>query len=40
VAHDGGLNGKMHADLGEAGRPSSWITYWALLAPRRFAALA
>ena len=36
----GGLNGKMHADLDEAGKPSSWVTYRALLALKRFGALA
>lgn len=35
----GGLNGKMHAVLGEAGKPSSWITYRALLALKRFGAI-
>lgn len=35
-----GLHGKMHADLDRAGQPSPWITYRALLALRRFGALA
>jgi hypothetical protein len=35
----GGLNGKMHADLDRAGRPSPWITYRALLAFKRFGRL-
>ncbi len=35
----GGLNGKMHADLDRAGRPSPWITYRALLALKRFGLL-
>lgn len=35
-----GLHGKMHADLDVAGQPSPWITYRALLALRRFGALA
>ena len=36
----GGLNGKMHADLDRKGRSSPWITYRALLALKRFDALA
>lgn len=36
---DGGLNGKMHADLDRTGRPSPWITYRALLAYKRFGKL-
>ena len=35
----GGLNGKMHADLDRAGRPSPWVTYRALLACKRFGVL-
>ena len=35
-----GLHGKMHADLDRPGQPSPWITYRALLALRRFGALA
>jgi hypothetical protein len=29
----------MHADLDEAGKPSAWITYRALLALNRFGVL-
>jgi hypothetical protein len=35
----GGLNGKMHANLDQKGRPSPWITYRALLAFKRFGVL-
>jgi hypothetical protein len=35
----GGLNGKMHADLDRAGKPSPWITYRALLAFKQFGLL-
>ncbi len=36
----GGLNGKMHANLDQKGKPSPWITYRALLAFKRFGLLA
>lgn len=35
-----GLNGKLHADLDGTGASSPWITYRALLALKRFGALA
>jgi hypothetical protein len=35
----GGLNGKMHANLDQKGKPSPWITYRALLAFKRFGLL-
>lgn len=36
----GGLNGRMHARLDAAGKPSPWMTYRALLAFKRFGLLA
>jgi hypothetical protein len=36
----GGPNGRMHARLDAAGRPSPWMTYRALLAFKRFGLLA
>jgi hypothetical protein len=35
----GGLNGKMHGNLDQRGKPSPWITYRALLAFKRFGVL-
>jgi hypothetical protein len=35
----GGLNGKMHANLDQKGKPSPWITYRALLAFNNFGLL-